>query len=90
MLKGRMLTTANLVVVLVNDAALMQILAILVRTAGTRIKAKAKRLVVESCSPLLSPLLGTFVTFALAATFQRTPYRALWKCPCLCYQDAKP
>lgn len=55
MLKGGVLTTTNLVVVLIHNAALVQILAILVGAARARIKAKAKGLTVESGGPLVAP-----------------------------------
>ena len=63
MLESRVLATANLIIVLVHHAALMQILAVLVRAARTRIEPKTECLTVESSGPLvaLTTRVGSFV-----------------------------
>ena len=58
MLKGGVLTTTNLVVVLIHNTALVQVLAVLVRATRARIETKAEGLTVESSSPLVTPATG--------------------------------
>ena len=58
MLKGGVLTTTNLVVVLIHNTALVQVLAVLVRATRARIETEAKGLTVESSSPLVAPATG--------------------------------